>query len=153
MEIKKYLWAIPFISAIFGIIALLTPVAYQYYGSDSLYVWYWALNVIPEIGEIWFNDSPLALIGGILETIVILFAVIVLLYTGLNVRKGLSSLKRMKVLWIICGILLLISPIGYIIGAVIYQSNFWEFYFVGFGIISSFIAAGLAILQIFVYRK
>ncbi len=150
--IKKYLWILPICSAILAIIGLLTPVAFVIYSEGGLFFWLWALNLRTNTGEVWFNTDTLAMVGAVLETIVIILAILILVFTVFQLRKDGKNLKRIKIMWLICGILLAVAPIGYVIGAEFYISGFWTNYSVGFGIIGPFIAAAITILAIFIYK-
>jgi hypothetical protein len=152
VEFKKFLWTLPIFSAILALIGLITPVAYVIYSEGGLFFWLWALNIRTNTGEIWFNTDTLAMVGAVTETIVIILAIVIILFTVFQVRKGEKNLKRIKILWLICGFLLTLAPIGYIIGAEFYISEFWTNYSVGFGIIGPFIAAAIIILGIFFYK-
>ena len=152
VDLKKSLWIIPIFSAIIAVIAILTPVAYVLYTGGGLYFWLWALNIRTDTGEIWFNTDTLALVGAVLETFVIVLAILILISTVLKIRNKGINLRKVKILWLFCGILLIIAPIGYIIGGQFYATNFWNTYSPGFGVIGLFIAAALAIIEIFIYK-
>jgi uncharacterized membrane protein len=145
---QKNTWLLPFASAIIAAVSLATPVAiFPRLDGSSVVFWLWALNVDTRDGDIWFNTDELALAGAILETAVLVLAIVILFIIAFSVKTG-KSRKSTPVMLVLCVILLLLSPIGYMIGAEIYDEGFWMVHPASFGIIGPIIAAGLVIVTI-----
>ena len=153
VNLTKRIWIFPLISIIFAIISLSIPVAFRGHTTYSTYFWLSALNLRTDTGEWWYNSDPLAITGAVLEILVIVIAMILLLFSVIRLYQGKLSGKLGKLIFLVSGILLIISPLGYIILANLYIPDFWSVYTPCFGIISPFIAAGISILTIFLYKR
>lgn len=149
----KRIWIFPLIAIIFAIIALSVPVAFRAHATYNTYFWLSALNLRTDTGEMWYNSDSLAIIGAVLEILVIIIAMLLLLFSVIRLYQEKLSEKLGKLIFLVAGLLLIISPLGYIILANLYVSDFWSIYTPCFGIISSFIAAGISILTIFLYKR
>jgi hypothetical protein len=149
--IRNNAWMLLLAGAVATIVAVLTPVAAGYFPSHTVYVWLWALNV-RSTGSVWFNLDDIAVAGAVLETGVLAAAIVLLLLLAINLKKG-SILKGTYGIMLVCLIMLVVSPVGYIIGAVAYDPWFWIDYIAGFGIYGPFIAAGLVIVSFILLKK
>ena len=137
----------------FAIISLSTPVAYREYSSYNIYFWLSALNLRTDTDEMWYNTDPLAITGAVLESLVIIIAMILLLFSAIRLYQDKINVKTAKLIFLINGVLLILSPLGYIILANLYAPDFWSIYSPCFGVVSPFIAAGISILTIFFYKR
>jgi len=153
VNLKKRIWIFPLISIVLAIISLSTPVAYREYSSYNIYFWLSALNLRTDTGEMWYNSDPLAITGAFLEILVIVVAMILLLFSVLRIYQDKLNVKIVKLLFLISGVLLVISPLGYIILANLYAPDFWSIYKPCFGVVGPFISAGISIMTIFLYNR
>ncbi|MBY9002654.1 MAG: hypothetical protein KGD73_01660 [Candidatus Lokiarchaeota archaeon] len=153
VDLKKRIWIFPLISIIFSILSLSLPVAYREHATYNSYFWLSALNLRTDTGALWYNSDPLAITGAVLEILVIVIAMILLLFSVIRIYQDKLSEKLAKLNFLVSGLLLILSPLGYIILANLYVSDFWSIYIPFFGIISPFIAAGISILTIFLYKR
>ena len=153
IDFRKNFWLAPILIAVIALISLLTPAAYRTFDGGGIYFWLWALNISTDTGYLWFNTDALALFGAIAETLVIVISMIILIYTGFIIKREKKNHKIIKIYLFISGILLILAPLGYIIGSMFYQTDFWGIYSPSFGIIGPFIAAALAFITIFLYKK
>jgi hypothetical protein len=149
--IRNNTWILLLAGAITTAVALATPAAMGYFTLSTLYIWLWALN-IRTTGSIWFNTDDIAVAGAILETGVLVVAIALLFLLAIKVKGG-TPVKGMYGIMLACLIMLVASPVGYIIGAVGYDPFFWTDHVAGFGIYGSFIAAGLVIVSFLVLKK
>ncbi len=145
--IGKMRWGLALGGFILALASLALPVAIYTYGGNSIVFWYWALNIDTFDGTWWFNDDPLAVGGAILETIVILIAAIILLAVVKGIKKNSKSAKSLKKMLITVGILLIVSPVGYMIGGLVYEPAFFTKYTLSIGIFCTFAAAAIAIFD------
>ena len=153
VNLKKRIWIFPLISIVLAIISLSTPVAYREYSSYNIYFWLSALNFRTDTGEMWYNSDPLAITGAFLEILVIVIAMILLLFCVIRIYQDKLSVKLAKLFFLISGVLLVISPLGYIILANLYAPDFWSIYNPCFGVVGPFIAAGISFSAIFLYKR
>ncbi len=141
------------LSIILAVSALALPVAYRNWSGDILAFWYWALNINFTDSDIWFNNDPIALGGAILETIVIGIAIILLFVARKEIKTESKPVVFLRKVLLIAGILLLIAPAGYMIGAVFYDDQFYEKYTLFLGIYFAFGAAALSIIKALKCKK
>jgi hypothetical protein len=153
IDFRKNFWLAPILIAIIALISLLSPAAYRTFNDGGIYFWLWALNISTDTGYLWFNTDALALFGAIAETLVIIIAMLILIYTGISIKREKKNQKIIKIFLLISGTLLILAPLGYIIGSMFYQTDFWGTYSPSFGIIGPFIAAAIAFITIFLYKK
>ncbi|MHA1671441.1 MAG: hypothetical protein ACTSV5_12810 [Promethearchaeota archaeon] len=153
VNLKKRIWIFPLISIVLAIISLSTPVAYREYSSYNIYFWLSALNFRTDTSAWWYNSDSLAIAGAVLEILVIVIAMIFLLFNAIRLYQDKLNVKIAKLIFLVSGILLIISPLGYIILANLYAPDFWSIYNPSFGVVGPFIAAGISILTIFLNRK
>lgn len=150
-KIRNNVWVLLLAGAIVTIVALLTPAAAGYFPSSTVYIWLWALNV-RSTGQIWYNMDDIAVAGAVLETGVLVVAIMLLIFLVIT-RKKASPVKGMYGIMLACLIMLVASPLGYIIGAVVWDKWFWIDHVAGFGIIGPFIAAGLVVVSFILLKK
>ena len=144
-------WVPLFVGAIAAIAAVLTPAAMGIYTSKPVYIWLWALNIRSD-GDVWFNMDDIALAGAVLETGVLAVAIILSLLVAFKIKKG-NPLKGVYGILLACLIMVVASPVGYIIGAMAWDPWFWMDHVAGFGIIGPFITAGLLIVSFIFLKK
>ena len=85
----------------------------------------------------------------VLESIFIIAAAAILILVAFLTKLEKMGKKPGNILIFICGILLLVAPTGYLIGAPFSDSDFYEMYTISFGIVGLFIAGGLALFTPF----
>lgn len=173
---REYVWIIPIISAIFGILTLITPTAsmstifYPFSGN----LWLWGLYVTNTYGGFltaetaYFITDILVLIPSLIATALIALSSILILVSSIQLKKNrdFSSLKTKaiitgllfmlaEVLWLI--MISLFFPVARFMGPPIpgMTYNFWtvNYSFVsiplhspGFGVIGGFIAGGISLV-------
>ncbi|TXT64834.1 MAG: membrane protein of unknown function [Promethearchaeota archaeon] len=149
---NKYIWLLPFIGGILGVIAAVTPAAQLIEPGDNIIFWYFPLNIDIEDSIIFINDSFIALLGGILELLVITLFSTILLTTSLLVWKRKWKIKKIKLLWFISALFLILAPtLFWIIGSI--TQDFWSNVFPSIGMIVPYIGAVLTILAIFLQEN
>jgi hypothetical protein len=149
---NKYIWLLPFIGGILGVIAAVTPAAQLIEPGDNIIFWYFPLNIDIEDSIIFINDSFIALLGGILELLVITLFSTILLTTFLLVWKRKRKIKKIKLLWFISALFLILAPtLFWIIGSI--TQDFWSNVFPSIGMIVPYIGAVLTILAIFLQEN
>jgi hypothetical protein len=149
---NKYIWLLPFIGGILGVIAAVTPAAQLIEPGDNIIFWYFPLNIDIEDSIIFINDSFIALLGGILELLVITLFSTILLTTSLLVWKRKRKIKKIKLLWFISALFLILAPtLFWIIGSI--TQDFWSNVFPSIGMIVPYIGAVLTILAIFLQEN
>lgn len=149
--IRNNAWVLLLAASIIAMVAVVTPAATGFFPHSTTNIWLWALNTRSD-GDVWFNLDELAITGAILETGVLVVAIVLMLVLTLNVKKG-TPVKGMNGILLACIIMLVASPVGYIIGAEAYDLGFWMDHVAGFGIYGPFIAAGLLLVTFFVMKK
>ena len=149
---KKINWLFPLASAALAIVSIAVPVAFSpKTGGKGIMFWYWALNVDTRDGDVFYNTDEIAMAGAVLETAVLAIAAILMAWTSVTMKKGIQS-KMVPILLLVSAILLVASPVGYIIGAEVYRSGFWLDNYGLFGMYGPFIAAGLAVVCMYLVK-
>ena len=167
-EIKNYIWVVPIIGGIFGIITFLAPVMYMNLSVEGTsidwYYWIWGLTTYsasdPYYGSVskteFINNNTL-LIVSIISIIMITVGVIIQFITGATNKRNINYSIPFMTMNGISAILLFIGPIIFLVGADWPTTrntgsppgyDVWDFFDVGFGIISPFIGGGISILAI-----
>ncbi len=147
-------YIVAYIAGFFGILSLITPIAYH---DDSLvasYIWMWGLYTWRLLlGDTTFNFSEDTnyLTWGLIATFLILIATISIIITA---RKAGKRSRNYGVLWFLCGILFIAAPIVFYFGLTSDLPSwltdlFWDFYSLHFAFIGSFIAGIFAIFSAF----
>ncbi|MFX1281605.1 MAG: zinc ribbon domain-containing protein [Promethearchaeota archaeon] len=156
-ETYRYIWVFPLIGGILSLIALATPAA-SLYESDSYFVlWMWGLLTVqfydPIVGDYSntaFSDNLYILIPSIILSIIIGLSAIYLISSGITCKRDMKKDTGVKTNWLTPIILIVISTITWTINIeLVYQfgpssMSFWEYILPGYGIIGSFIGAGIA---------
>lgn len=138
---KENLWLSALLGGILGVIAFFTP-AWSHFNSESAVVWLW--NLYFSDGEFGFIDTEEALFAlGIVSAVLLIIGFVILLVTGIIGKR--KPVKIFNTLWLIGGILLIISPIIYLAGSEIEYSGFWTAYMVSAACILPFIAGALGL--------
>jgi len=151
---KRYIWALPFCSAIIAIIGVLTPVAF-YENFYSFWMWGLIYNRFPS-SKFEFMSENVFFITGLIVAIIITVFALVLIITGYLYRQGYFSHRDFGKLWAISGLVILISTIVSLVSLdyYTYEGSFplgiWAYLNPGFGamgpIIGSIIAIGTGII-------
>jgi hypothetical protein len=150
---KGYIPAI--IAGIIAIIVLITPVAYHSGPLIESYIWMWGLyswKVLLGSTNYNFSEDSDYLTWGLIGTLLIIIAIILLILTGVKAKKRNRSYRF---LWFLCGLLLIAAPLVYYFGLLEQWPTwvgdlFWSFYEFHFAFYGSFIAGGIAILGAFI---
>jgi hypothetical protein len=140
VNIKDNLWIVALISGILGIISIFTPTLYI--SSEDASIWVWNLYVSGDIVDFVQTEETLYNLG-VIATIFIVSGTLLTLFTGI-VSKIKD--KRLNLLIIVGGILLLIAPIIYLGGITFDEANIWDYFSINVGSILPFFAGGIAIL-------
>ena len=150
---KGYILAL--IAGILGIIVLATPVAYHSSILGEAYIWMWGLRTWkPIFGDTnyYFIDDSEYLTWGLIGSILLLIATVLLIFTAVKANKRNRSYGF---LWVLCGIMFIEAPLIYYFGLTSEMPTwlsdlFWDFYGFHFAFYGSFIAGGLAIIGGFI---
>ena len=139
VSIKENLWLVALIAGILGIITIFTPAWGS--ASEEAIVWFWNLYV--DNGRVDFLESGSPLYNlGITTTLIIVIGTALLLFMGLFAK---IKEKRIDLLGIIGGALLIIGPIVFFAGAESEHPGFFPGYDINVALILPFIAGALGI--------
>jgi len=141
VNIKENLWIFAILAGILGIVSLFTPTIYI--SSEDASIWVWNLYVSNYIVAFVQTDEILFTLG-IAATVFIAIGTLVALFSGIFSKV---KNKRLNLLAIIGGVLLLIGPIIYLGGITAGEENVWEYLTVNIGSILPFFAGSIAILE------
>jgi hypothetical protein len=150
---KGYILA--YIGAIIGIVVLITPFAYHDSILGESYLWIWGFYTLkPLIGEteFYFTDSNEFLLWGIIATLLIFLASLILILTA---RKAGKRNRKYRFMWILCGIIYIAAPLIFLFGLSSefpswVSELFWDIYKFHFAFYGAFIAGVFAILAGFI---
>ena len=150
---KGYILAL--IAGILGIVVLATPVAYHSGPITESFIWMWGLyswKVLLGDTNYYFSEDGDYLTWGLIGSLLILLATILLIYTAVKANKRNRSYGF---LWILCGVILVAAPLIYYFGLSSAWPSwvgdlFWNFYSFHFAFYGAFIAGGLAIIGGFI---
>jgi len=142
---KGYIAA--YFAGFIGIVVLFTPVAYHNSSLFESYIWMWGLYTWkPLLGDTSFNftDDSEYLTWGLLATLLIIVATLVIIFTA---RKASKKGSKYGFLWLVCAILFIAAPLVFYFGLSSELPSwlsdlFWDFYNFHFAFLGSF-AAGL----------
>jgi len=148
---KSKCYIAAYIAGFFGILVLITPIAYHNSSLAESYIWMWGLytwKVLLGDTTFYFSEDTDFLTWGLITTLLILIATISIISTA---RRASKRTQKYRTLWFLCGILFIAAPIVFYFGL---TSNlpswltdlFWEFYSLHFAFIGSFIAGIFAIV-------
>jgi len=148
---KENLWLSALIGGVIGLIAFFTPAwSYSVLLTEAAVAWLW--NMIYYIddglgilnGQVVFIDPEESLFTlGIISAFILIIGFVILLLTAILGKR--KSVRIFNILWLIGGILSITSPILYLVGAVVYHSEFWTSYVISAGLILPFIAGALGL--------
>ncbi|MFW9773934.1 MAG: hypothetical protein ACFFEO_17415 [Candidatus Thorarchaeota archaeon] len=148
---KENLWLSALIGGVVSLIALFTPAwSYSSLLTEAAVVWLWnmtyyindGLGVIN--GQIVFIPTEEAIFSlGIICTLILIIGAVILLVPAILGKR--KSVRIFNILWIIGGILSIICPIIYLVGSVVYYSDFWTYYIISAGLILPFIAGAFGL--------
>jgi hypothetical protein len=149
---KGYIAA--FIAGFFGILVLITPIAYHDSSLVESYIWIWGLytwKVLLGDTTFYFSEDTDFLTWGLIATFLILIATISIISTA---RKASKRSRKYGTLWFLCGILFIAAPIVFYFGLTSDLPSwltelFWDFYSLHFAFIGCFIAGIIAIIGAF----
>lgn len=139
-KIKENLWMIVIVSGILGLISIFVPTLYI--DSESAFVWVWNLYVSNGSVDFVQVDEPLYNMG-VVATIVISIGTLITLSSGIVLKL---KDKKLNLVYIIGGVLLLFGPIIYLAGITVEDTTFWDYAEVNIGSILPFIAGALVLL-------
>ncbi len=148
---KKNGYILALIAAIIAFISLITPIAYHSSILIDSYIWMWGLYTwkvfLGDTNYEFIEDSDY-LMWGLLATILIILAIIILISTAIKANK---RNRNYGAVWILSGLLLIAAPIVYFIGLseeipTFLSEIFWDFYDFHFAFFGPFIAGALAIV-------
>lgn len=168
-ESKNYIWSFPLLAGVLTIIGLLTPSsAFE----DVEINWMWGLryfNLLPvDEGFNWIFEltpkdfTPIIFVCKIIPFIVLLAISIFSIILAIKLRKQ-GDFQKFERKWLLCGILLIIVAIVYLIEIEVLMRfyydeyfgldmGYWENYTPGFAIVAPFIS-GVVILVGFYVNK
>lgn len=152
---KKKGYILALIAGIIGIVVLATPVAYHSGPVTESYIWMWGLyswKVLLGDTNFYFSDDSIYLTWGLISSLLILLATVLLILTGIKANKRNRSYGT---IWVLCGILLIAAPLVYYFGLsseipTWLSELIWNFYSFHFAFYGAFIAGGLAIVSGFI---
>ena len=111
--VKKYIWAIPFISGLFGLLGVLTPAIFLQY---FVYIWNWGLVLYTMFGTSnyysFINDNQMVLNTGIIVSVLFFVISVVLIISSYRYKNYIKNHYKVSILWIICGICFLFGFIS-----------------------------------------
>lgn len=142
-KIKEYTWILLVIAAVFAIISLCLPLSFNTF--KNRYYWMAGFLFDLDTSEILANPSDIALIGGIVETLIMIICILILIGSAISIKFDKLSEKKIQLLVLISSILMLIISIAYFaVGAVSYDD--WNaVYVMQFGFIAPIIAFIIAL--------
>ena len=149
-KIKEYAWILLIIACIFAILSLCVPLAFN----NSLNKYYWMAGFAYDLdtSQLAVNPSEIALIGGIVETVIMIISILLLIGSAISIKLDKLNIKKIQFLVLISSILMLIIPIAYFgVGAVSYDD--WStVYVMQFGFVAPIIAFIIALPCIFLIK-
>ena len=144
-DIKENLWAIAILGGIFGAISIFTPAWGLISGGDFMVAWYWNLYYVSAGGGTfgWIDTEEMLFFLDLGALIVIAIATCILLLAGiLDKVKN----KKLYILNLLGGILLILGPTIVLAGAEAAYAGFFLAYNVNVAMILPFIGGALGIL-------
>ena len=139
---REYIWALPILGGVIGIISLFTPAHHAYDFGISTNVWMWGLynRSAPDYSEIGFIYTVYArtdvfplqytlslFLSGLIPAILILISSITLTVSSNAVRTGKRDIKKFVNVWIGMGIMMIVASIIYIIAIDIAWMNLLQY--------------------------
>ncbi|MFX1496782.1 MAG: hypothetical protein ACFFBH_04580 [Promethearchaeota archaeon] len=182
IDLSSYLWVLPFISGLIAVISIITPAGYleggYYYSSEpyiALKFWMWGMwvnSAVESLYPIYYITSRTIFlkgtyfVSGIISSIIILSASIIVMMDALRVHRKKSSIENRRIFWSWCGILIWVATILWMIqisfasyydimvelgvwygqsppSTDLFTTPFWFYFKMDFGVIGPFITGGL----------
>jgi len=139
VNINKNLWIIVLLAGILGIVSLFTPTLSI--GSEDAFIWVWNLYVSSSFVGFVQTDEILYSLG-VAATVFIAIGTLITLFSGIASKV---KNKRLNLIAIIGGVLILIGPIIYL-GGISVEESIWDYLSVNIGSILPFFAGIITIL-------
>ena len=149
-KIKEYAWILPIIASFFAILSLCIPLSYNPL-KNRIY-WMTLLLYDFDTSEFLINPTELALVGGIIETIIVIISISLLIISSLSIKLEKMKTIIIQLLILVSCILLIFIPIAHYSVAAIYFSD-WNIYIMLFGFIAPIIAAIIALPSIYLISR
>lgn len=158
---KRNPWFLPIIGGLVALISLFTPTTYDKTGTELILIW---MNQVAVRKSLFTDSFSIELLRSIiwLNTLSILCAVIIFSTTSILVTttyfywKISKSYQKLRWIWLIIAILIVIATLTWIVMMEIAYldspQNHWEWYSPHFGVIGPFIGAGLIVIGTFFVR-
>ncbi len=171
-QVKNYVWVFPIFGAVLAFISIVTPAAsMNYMGILTANLWLWGLynyNFGGILVGTDFMTELMVLIPSLIATVLVALGGILLIGSGIGLKKNIERLRNVRNFSIIAGFLILVAevlwlimvptffPIEYYLGPPPpgYTYNFWSMSFnsvsiplhsAGFGVIGGFMSAGISL--------
>ncbi|KKN62054.1 hypothetical protein LCGC14_0515490 [marine sediment metagenome] len=174
IRLKKYIWVLPIIGVIFGIITFLVPVIslnLSAYSSIDWNYWIWGLTSYSitdpydpdpmfNISEIAFTNNNTLLTFSIISSIMIFVAVIILLSAGITSKRKIHYSRKFMIRSGASAILLIVGGIIFWVGADWPTTqktggapglSVWDYFNEGFSVFTPFIGGGIALIGMSVH--
>jgi len=174
IKIKRFIWILPLIGGLLTIRAIFTPAAYYFGYSEYPLLIFWMWGWYDRIG-IWdfgmangFISDPLILITGTICTVLIIVSASIFIVNSILAAfifwKGNKFTKTVFRVWFLCGILLLITPIFWMVMVQIFPPfppipvgsdpplNFWRVLFPAWAVIAPIITGALSCGNIILFK-
>lgn len=149
-KIKEYTWLLLIITAVFAILSLCVPLSFN--NSLNKYYWMAGFSYDLDTSVLAVNPSEIALIGGIVETVIMVICILLLIGSALSIKLDKLNTKKIQLLVLVSSILMLIIPIAYFaVGAALY-SNWNTAYVMQFGFVAPIIAFIIALPCIYLVK-
>ena len=168
VDVKKYIWSIPLLAGILGLLGIITPAVYISMFATDFYYWLWGFVIFktypPWVPEeyIGFTTNTTQLILLNISTILIITSAIILIVTAVIFKKNRNYSSVIENTWLICAflsigaaifwIMVVESPTGGSLTPMPPGMQFWTYFSPHFGIIAPFISSGFAIGGMAAYR-
>ena len=140
VNLKENIWLFLILGGILGIISLFT--ATLYISSEDALIWVWNLYISSYHVGFVQTDEILFTIG-LISTAFITIGTLITLLSGIFSKV---KNKPLNILAIIGGLLILISPIYYLVVISIVEENIWEYFSINIGSFLPFFAGAIPIL-------
>ena len=172
IKVKSFIWILPLIGGLLTLITIFTPAAYYFEGNGRLIFWMWGWY--DRIG-IWsfglskgFISDPLILNIGTICTVLIIVGASIFIVNSISAafifRKGNRFTKIVLWVWFLCGILLIIAPIFWMVMVQIFPPfssipvgsdpplNFWSVFFPAWAVIAPILTGALSCGTIILFK-
>lgn len=115
VEIRNYIWLAPFVAGLIGIISIFFPAGTGgFAGYQEFDFWIWGMWVQTGYGgaSTIFLSDIFSTVGIGCSVLTLIFSIIILI-TANQIRKNSKSIIDTRMLWIACGILIIIINIAW----------------------------------------